>query len=258
MENSLRRFTYICAGRYTTSSRNSVDNGGDVSDCYDVPPRAIPVIPSPASSPSPAPSCYDIPRPPTSCTPISNCSGGSGVTPLDCYDVPRPLQPLTPSSSASSLTNDGSLSGSNRYENCVHFVGISNGDKTFDGGDLTSVCDDPVCGRVVCNVVSITESFSRDIFLASLRRRPIDYSFPSVRSNKTHRDRLYRPWITIRCKFIKNVYAADIVCAFANTCNKCKQNIFTNYYRKRRERKREELFIVERKYDFRQRYETTK
>lgn len=36
------------------------------------------------------------------------------MTPLDCYDVPRPLQPLTPSSSASSLTNDGSLSGSNR------------------------------------------------------------------------------------------------------------------------------------------------
>lgn len=95
--------------------RNSVDNGGsggDANECYDVPPRAIPVIPSPASSPSPAPSCYDIPRPPTSCTPNSNCSG---VTPLDCYDVPRPLQPLTPSSSASSLTNDGSLSGSNRY-----------------------------------------------------------------------------------------------------------------------------------------------
>jgi hypothetical protein len=93
--------------------RNSVDNGGgDVSECYDVPPRAIPLIASPASSPSPAPSCYDIPRPPTSCTPNSNCSG---VTPLDCYDVPRPLQPLTPSSSASSLTNDGSLSGSNRY-----------------------------------------------------------------------------------------------------------------------------------------------
>jgi len=93
--------------------RNSVDNGGgDVSECYDVPPRAIPLISSPASSPSPAPSCYDIPRPPTSCTPNSNCSG---VTPLDCYDVPRPLQPLTPSSSASSLTNDGSLSGSNRY-----------------------------------------------------------------------------------------------------------------------------------------------
>ncbi|XP_018300176.1 enhancer of filamentation 1 [Mycetomoellerius zeteki] len=103
-------------GRYTSNNvRSSVDNGGgDVNECYDVPPRAIPVIPSPASSPSPAPSCYDIPRPPTSCTPNSNCSGGSGITPLDCYDVPRPLQPLTPSSSASSLTNDGSLSGSNR------------------------------------------------------------------------------------------------------------------------------------------------
>lgn len=105
------------AGRYTSNSvRSSVDNGGgDANECYDVPPRAIPVIPSPASSPSPAPSCYDIPRPPTSCTPNSNCSAGSGITPLDCYDVPRPLQPLTPSSSASSLTNDGSLSGSNRY-----------------------------------------------------------------------------------------------------------------------------------------------
>ena len=109
--------TFTCAGRYTSNNvRSSVDNGGgDVNECYDVPPRAIPVIPSPASSPSPAPSCYDIPRPPTSCTPNSNCSGGSGITPLDCYDVPRPLQPLTPSSSASSLTNDGSLSGSNRY-----------------------------------------------------------------------------------------------------------------------------------------------
>ncbi|XP_024935655.1 breast cancer anti-estrogen resistance protein 1 isoform X2 [Cephus cinctus] len=99
-------------GRYTSSSigtRSSVDSGGDISDCYDVPPRAIPVIPSPATSPSPAPSCYDIPRAPTSCTSNSN-----GMTPLDCYDVPRPLQPLTPSSSASSLTNDGSLSGSNR------------------------------------------------------------------------------------------------------------------------------------------------
>ncbi|TGZ53039.1 Uncharacterized protein DBV15_00528, partial [Temnothorax longispinosus] len=103
-------------GRYTSNNaRSSIDNGGgDVNECYDVPPRAIPVIPSPASSPSPAPSCYDTPRPPTSCTPNSNCSVGSGITPLDCYDVPRPLQPLTPSSSASSLTNDGSLSGSNR------------------------------------------------------------------------------------------------------------------------------------------------
>ncbi|XP_015434465.1 PREDICTED: breast cancer anti-estrogen resistance protein 1 [Dufourea novaeangliae] len=101
-------------GTYKRSLRNSVDNGGDTSECYDVPPRAVPVIPSPASSPSPAPSCYDIPRQPPSCTPNSNCSGGSGVTPLDCYDVPRQLQPLTPSSSASSLTNDGSLSGSNR------------------------------------------------------------------------------------------------------------------------------------------------
>ncbi|XP_057321400.1 breast cancer anti-estrogen resistance protein 1 [Microplitis mediator] len=100
--------------RLSSGQQSSIDSGGDVSDCYDVPPRATPVIPSPASSPSPAPSCYDTPRPPTSCTPNSNHSGGSGITPLDCYDIPRPLQPLTPSSSASSLTNDGSLSGSNR------------------------------------------------------------------------------------------------------------------------------------------------
>ncbi|XP_015517883.2 breast cancer anti-estrogen resistance protein 1 isoform X1 [Neodiprion lecontei] len=111
---------HLHIGRYPSGARSSVDSGGDVSDCYDVPPRAVPVIPSPASSPSPAPSCYDIPRPPTSYTPNSNCSAGSagsigsGLTPMDCYDVPRPLQPLTPSSSASSLTNDGSLSGSNR------------------------------------------------------------------------------------------------------------------------------------------------
>ncbi|XP_012286263.1 breast cancer anti-estrogen resistance protein 1 isoform X2 [Orussus abietinus] len=105
---------HLHSGRYPTGARSSVDSGGDVSDCYDVPPRAVPVGPSPADSPSPAPSCYDVPRPPTSCTPNSYCSLVSAATPLDCYDVPRPLQPLTPSSSASSLTNDGSLSGSNR------------------------------------------------------------------------------------------------------------------------------------------------
>ncbi|XP_015127709.1 breast cancer anti-estrogen resistance protein 1 [Diachasma alloeum] len=113
-DSPLNSMDQIHGGRFSGGHQSSIDSGGDVSDCYDVPPRATPVIPSPASSPSPAPSCYDIPRPPTSCTPNSNCSGGSGVTPLDCYDVPRPLQPLTPSSSASSLTNDGSLSGSNR------------------------------------------------------------------------------------------------------------------------------------------------
>ena len=92
----------------------TVDSIADMNDCYDTPPRAVAIITSPARSPSPAPSCYDIPKPPASCTPNSNCSGGSAVTPLDNYDVPRPSQPLTPSSSASSLTNDGSLSGSNR------------------------------------------------------------------------------------------------------------------------------------------------
>ncbi|XP_044005045.1 breast cancer anti-estrogen resistance protein 1 isoform X2 [Aphidius gifuensis] len=98
-----------------TGQQSSIDSGSDVNDCYDVPPRATPIITSPTNSPSPAPSCYDIPRPPTSCTPVLNCSINSIITPNDCYDVPRPHQPLTPSSSASSLTNDGSsLSGSNR------------------------------------------------------------------------------------------------------------------------------------------------
>ncbi|KAK0167978.1 hypothetical protein PV327_001824 [Microctonus hyperodae] len=114
-DSPLNSSDHLChTGRFSTGQQSSIDSGGDLSDCYDVPPRATPVVPSPANSPSPAPSCYDIPRPPASYTPNSNCSGGSGVTPLDCYDVPRPLQPLTPSSSASSLTNDGSLSGSNR------------------------------------------------------------------------------------------------------------------------------------------------
>ncbi|XP_017892643.1 breast cancer anti-estrogen resistance protein 1 [Ceratina calcarata] len=99
--------TVVRGSMFENNTNNDVTN-----ECYDVPPRAVPVIPSPASSPSPAPSCYDIPRPPASCTPNSVYSTGS--QPYDCYDVPRPLQPLTPSSSASSLTNDGSLSGSNR------------------------------------------------------------------------------------------------------------------------------------------------
>ncbi|XP_034940479.1 breast cancer anti-estrogen resistance protein 1 [Chelonus insularis] len=112
-DSPLNSTDHLHTARLSSGQQSSIDSGGDVSDCYDVPPRATPVIPSPASSPSPAPSCYDTPRPPTSCTPNSNCSG-SGITPLDCYDIPRPLQPLTPSSSASSLTNDGSLSSSNR------------------------------------------------------------------------------------------------------------------------------------------------
>ena len=95
----------------------AAESTGDMNDCYDTPPRAVPVIQSPTRSPSPAPSCYAVPRPAASYTPNSNCSVVSGITPLDSYDVPRPLQPLTPSSSASSLTNDGSLSGSNRYIN---------------------------------------------------------------------------------------------------------------------------------------------
>ncbi|XP_060520326.1 breast cancer anti-estrogen resistance protein 1 [Cylas formicarius] len=73
------------------------------SDCYDVPPRAVPVgNENFRNCPrcSPAPSCV---------SPISRESG-------DAYDIPRPLNPnqLTPSSSASSLTTADSLSSSNR------------------------------------------------------------------------------------------------------------------------------------------------
>lgn len=76
-----------------------------VGDCYDVPPRAIPVgNESFRNCPrcSPAPSCV---------SPISRESG-------EAYDIPRSLvnnPQLTPSSSASSLTADShSLSSSNR------------------------------------------------------------------------------------------------------------------------------------------------
>lgn len=75
------------------------------NDCYDVPPRAVPVgNESFRNCPrcSPAPSCV---------SPISRESG-------EAYDVPRSLltnPPLTPSSSASSLTADShSFSSSNR------------------------------------------------------------------------------------------------------------------------------------------------
>ncbi|CAG9767492.1 unnamed protein product [Ceutorhynchus assimilis] len=73
------------------------------SDCYDVPPRAVPVgNENFRNCPrcSPAPSCV---------SPISRESG-------EAYDIPRSLHTnpqLTPSSSASSLTAD-SLSSSNR------------------------------------------------------------------------------------------------------------------------------------------------
>lgn len=72
------------------------------NDCYDVPPRAVPVDNfRNCTRCSPAPSCI---------SPISRDSG-------EAYDIPRSLlnQPnqLTPSSSASSLTAD-SLSSSNR------------------------------------------------------------------------------------------------------------------------------------------------
>lgn len=77
------------------------------SDCYDVPPRAIPVNNEnfrscPRCSPAPPPSCA---------SPIGRDIGG------EAYDIPRALNThpsqLTPSSSASSLTAD-SLSSSNR------------------------------------------------------------------------------------------------------------------------------------------------
>ncbi|XP_063920655.1 breast cancer anti-estrogen resistance protein 1 isoform X2 [Zophobas morio] len=73
------------------------------NDCYDVPPRAIPVneFRSNCSRCSPAPSCV---------SPISRDL-------VEAYDVPRSLigqpSPISPSSSASSLTAD-SLSSSNR------------------------------------------------------------------------------------------------------------------------------------------------
>ncbi|XP_076264944.1 serine_rich_CAS and FAT-like_CAS_C domain-containing protein p130CAS isoform X2 [Rhynchophorus ferrugineus] len=78
----------------------------DPADCYDVPPRAIPVGNEPFRNClrcSPAPSCA---------SPISRESG-------EAYDIPRSLlnnpNQLTPSSSASSLTADShSLSSSNR------------------------------------------------------------------------------------------------------------------------------------------------
>ncbi|XP_066592437.1 breast cancer anti-estrogen resistance protein 1 [Prorops nasuta] len=96
----------------TGNGRNSMENSNNAGDCYDVPPRAASLISSPENSPSPITSCYDVPKAPTSCT--TNYSVGSNAISLDCYDIPRLLLPLSPSSSASSLTNDGSLSGSNR------------------------------------------------------------------------------------------------------------------------------------------------
>ncbi|XP_044256876.1 breast cancer anti-estrogen resistance protein 1 [Tribolium madens] len=69
-----------------------------VNDCYDVPPRAIPVT---CTRCSPAPSCV---------SPINRDVG-------EAYDIPRSIlsqpSPISPSSSASSLTAD-SLSSSNR------------------------------------------------------------------------------------------------------------------------------------------------
>lgn len=109
---------HTLAGRSLMSKSTSAVLGtDDMNDCYDTPPRAVPLSLSSTRSPSPAaPSCYAVPRPSTA-THSSNSyfSERSGVTPLDSYDVPRPSQPLTPSSSASSLTNDGSsFGGSNR------------------------------------------------------------------------------------------------------------------------------------------------
>ncbi|KAI4469942.1 cas scaffolding protein [Holotrichia oblita] len=77
------------------------------NDCYDVPPRAVPLsVEQNRNCPrcSPAPSCV---------SPVSRDSRDS----MESYDVPRPLfhqqNQLTPSSSASSLTAD-SFSSSNR------------------------------------------------------------------------------------------------------------------------------------------------
>ncbi|XP_043483838.1 breast cancer anti-estrogen resistance protein 1 [Leptopilina heterotoma] len=90
----------IIANMRKTTAVDDFDN----IDCYDTPPKAIPVISTPTKSPATG---YTVPK--------STISSKSCVTPLDSYDVPRPSQALTPSSSTSSLTNDGSsLSGSNR------------------------------------------------------------------------------------------------------------------------------------------------
>ncbi|EEZ99463.2 Breast cancer anti-estrogen resistance protein 1-like Protein [Tribolium castaneum] len=72
-----------------------------VPDCYDVPPRAVPVAPEFRNC--------------TRCSPAPSCV--SPITRDEAYDIPRSLlsqpSPISPSSSASSLTAD-SLSSSNR------------------------------------------------------------------------------------------------------------------------------------------------
>ncbi|XP_049808681.1 breast cancer anti-estrogen resistance protein 1 isoform X1 [Schistocerca nitens] len=90
---------------------------------YDVPPGSSHVVLPPEPVTSQGGESYDVPRGcydtpryprPTAVVPPAPAAPGPQPCP-DSYDVPRPLgAPLTPSSSASSLTADSSLPGSNR------------------------------------------------------------------------------------------------------------------------------------------------
>ncbi|XP_046993178.1 breast cancer anti-estrogen resistance protein 1 [Schistocerca americana] len=93
---------------------------GDVY-LYDLPPqRGAPCRFAGGESYDVPRGCYDTPRypRPTAVVPPAPASAPAAPGPQPCpdsYDVPRPLgAPLTPSSSASSLTADSSLPGSNR------------------------------------------------------------------------------------------------------------------------------------------------
>ncbi|XP_049959292.1 breast cancer anti-estrogen resistance protein 1 isoform X2 [Schistocerca serialis cubense] len=94
---------------------------------YDVPPGSSHVVLPPEPVTSQGGESYDVPRGcydtpryprPTAVVPPAPASAPAAPGPQPCpdsYDVPRPLgAPLTPSSSASSLTADSSLPGSNR------------------------------------------------------------------------------------------------------------------------------------------------
>ncbi|XP_049778348.1 breast cancer anti-estrogen resistance protein 1 isoform X2 [Schistocerca cancellata] len=91
---------------------------------YDVPPGSSHVVLPPEPVTSQGGESYDVPRGcydtpryprPTAVVPPAPAAAPGPQPCPDSYDVPRPLgAPLTPSSSASSLTADSSLPGSNR------------------------------------------------------------------------------------------------------------------------------------------------
>ncbi|XP_049861053.1 enhancer of filamentation 1 isoform X5 [Schistocerca gregaria] len=91
---------------------------------YDVPPGSSHVVLPPEPVTSQGGESYDVPRGcydtpryprPTAVVPPAPAAPAGPQPCPDSYDVPRPLgAPLTPSSSASSLTADSSLPGSNR------------------------------------------------------------------------------------------------------------------------------------------------